>query len=180
MRGIEREEAAAAIVGGDIAIAPIHRPPLQSALDKFESRRVNLGLGGVAAGAVVGTLIVPGIGTAIGAIVGVFAGLLEGLDSLKKACIGRLDKCLDEVETSVAAQITGRDAFAEELRASLDQAFDSALAQLDSSISRLMALERRVLDDERKRQEELARLRAMLEEQVIRITASSRPPRGAA
>jgi hypothetical protein len=178
MRGIEREEAAAAIVGGDIAIAPM-RPPLQSALDKFESRRVNLGLGGVAAGAVVGTLIVPGIGTAIGAIVGVFAGLLEGLDSLKRACTARLDKCLDDVEASVAAQITGREAFAEELRASLDQAFDSALAQLDSSISRLMALERRVLDDERKREEELARLRAMLEEQVIRITASSRPPRGA-
>jgi hypothetical protein len=178
MRRIEHEEEAAAVVGGEIAIAPLHRPPLASALDKFEARRVNLGLGGVAAGAAIGTLIVPGIGTAVGAFVGVFAGLLEGLDSLKRQCIGRLDKCLDEVEASVAAQISGREAFGEELRASLDQALDNALAQLDSSISRLMALERRVLEDERKRGEELARLRTMLEEHVVRI-ASSIPPRGA-
>jgi hypothetical protein len=179
MRSIERDEAAAAVVGGEIAIAGIQRPPLASALDKFEARRVGLGLGGVAAGAAIGTLIVPGIGTAVGAFVGVFAGLLEGLEKLKRECMGRLDRCLDEVKESVAAQISRREAFAEELRASLDQAFDDALAQLDSSISRLMALERRVLEDERKRGEELARLRAMLEENVLRIATSSAPPRGA-
>ncbi len=173
MRAIEQGEASGAVVGGEIAIATIHRPPLASALDKFEGQRVGLGLGGVAAGAVVGTLIVPGIGTAIGAFVGAFAGLLKGLDSLKKECIARLDRCLDDVQQSVAEQIVGRQAFAGELRASLDDAFDDALAQLESTISRLMALERRVLEDERKKREDLVRLRAMLEENVLRISAPS-------
>jgi hypothetical protein len=36
-----------------------------------------------------------------------------------------------------------------------------------------MALERRVLEDERKRGEELAKLRTILEEHVVRIAASS-------
>jgi hypothetical protein len=164
------EEGAPAAVVGEAMEVPIQRSPLASALDKFESRRVNLGLGGVAAGAVLGTLIVPGVGTAVGAIVGVLAGLLRGLDSLKKECVGRLDACLDEVEQKIAGHITGRHgSFVEELRASLDDALDIALEQLDASISRLMALERRTLETERRKRADLAKLRALLEENVIRV-----------
>jgi hypothetical protein len=120
----------------------------------------------------VGTLIVPGLGTAIGAFVGVFAGLLKGLDSLKQECVARLDTCLDDVQRSVAAQIAGRQAsYAEDLRASLDDALDVALERLNESIARVMALESRVLETERKKREDLARLRSTLEENVMRIAA---------
>jgi hypothetical protein len=171
-RRIEEGDAPAAVIGEAIALEPVQRGPLESALDKFESRRVNMGLGGVAAGAVVGTLIVPGIGTAVGAFLGVFAGLLKGLDSLKQECVARLDTCLDEVQRSVAAQIAGRQAsFADDLRASLDVALDAALERLNASISRVMSLESRVLETERKKREDLARLRSTLEENVMRIAA---------
>jgi len=172
------EGAPAAVVGEAMDLIAIQRSPLASALDKFEGRRVNLGLGGVAAGAVLGTLIVPGVGTAVGAIVGVFAGLLRGLESLKKECIGRLDACLDDVEQKIAAHVTGRHgSFVEELRASLDDALDIALEQLDASISRLMSLERRTLETERRKRADLAQLREILEENVIRVAtpAGARP-----
>jgi hypothetical protein len=171
-RRIEEGDTPAAVIGEAIALAPLARGPLESALDKFEHRRVNMGLGGVAAGAVVGTLIVPGIGTAIGAFLGVFAGMLKGLDSLKQECVARLDGCLDEVQRSVAAQIADRQgSFAEDLRASLDDALDAALERLNASISRVMSLESRVLETERKKREDLARLRSTLEENVLRIAA---------
>ena len=59
--------------------------------------------------------------------------------------------------------------FVEELRASLDDALDIALEQLDASISRLMALERRTLETERRKRADLAKLREILEENVIRV-----------
>jgi len=170
-RRIEQGDAPAAVVGDAIDVAPLGRAPLQSTLDRFERGRVGIGLGGAAAGAAVGTLIVPGIGTAIGAFLGVLAGFLKGLDSLKKECKTRLEDCLDDVERSVSAQIEGRAAsFAEALRASLDEACDRALERLEESIARLMALERRVLDAERKRRDDLSRLREMLEEHAARFT----------
>jgi hypothetical protein len=174
-RRVEDGDEPAAVIPEAIDLAPLARAPLQSALDKFETRRVGLGLGGVAAGAVLGTLIVPGIGTAIGAFVGVFAGFFKGLDSLKQECIERLDACLDDVEQSVAAQIEGRHAsFADALRSSLDEALDQAMQRLEASIGRLMALERRVLESERRKREDLARLRAGLDEDVTRIAAPIR------
>src|SRR5262249_46475617 len=94
----------------------------------------------------------------------------KGLDSLKQECAARLDGCLDDVQRSVAAQIAGRQAtFAQELRASLDDALDAALKRLDASISRLMSLERRVLDAARKKREDLATLGSTLEGNVVRI-----------
>jgi hypothetical protein len=171
-RRIEEGDAPAAVIGDALDVDPLGRAPLASTLEKFETRRVGLGLGGVAAGAVLGTLIVPGVGTAIGAFVGVFAGFLKGLDSLKQECVARLDACLDEAEKSVADQVAGRQAsFADALRASLDEALDQALARLESSIARLMALERRTIDAERKRRASLAALRASLEEHAARFAA---------
>jgi hypothetical protein len=170
-RRIEEGDAPAAVVGDALEIEPLGRGPLQSTLDRFEKERFDLGLGGAAAGAAVGTLIVPGLGTAIGAVIGVFAGFLKGVDSLKKECAARLDACLDDVERSVSAQIAGREAsLAEALRASLDEAFDRALERLEESLQRLMALERRVLDMERRKLEELGALRRMLEDLAAQTT----------
>jgi hypothetical protein len=169
-RRIEAGDAPATVIPADIEVDPLDRPPLASALDRFEARRVKLGLGGVAAGALVGTLVVPGIGTAIGAFVGVFAGWLKRIEPLKQECLARLERCLDDVERSVAEQIENRQAcLADELRTSLEVAFDFALEQLDSSIARLMALECRVLETERQRSEDLAQLRSTLQKNVERI-----------
>ena len=49
-------------------------------------------------------------------------------------------------------------------------AFDRAVERLEESIARLMALERRVLDGERKRRDDLSKLRELLEEHAARFT----------
>ncbi len=163
----EEGASPAAVVGEAIDMPTLGRTPLESTLDKFETRRVDLGLGGAAAGAVVGTLIVPGIGTAIGAFVGVFAGLLRGVDSLKQECVARLDECLGKIERDVAAQIAGRrSSFEEALRASLHDALDQALKRRQESIARLTALERKVLDSEYEKLAKLAKLRAVVDERI--------------
>jgi hypothetical protein len=160
----EEGASPAAVVGEAIDMPVLGRTPLESTLDKFETRRVDLGLGGAAAGAVVGTLIVPGIGTAIGAFVGVFAGLLRGVDSLKQECVARLDERMSEIEHDVAAQITGRrSSFEEALRASLHDALDQALERRQESIARVTALERKVLDSEYEKRAKLANLRALVD-----------------
>jgi hypothetical protein len=169
-RRIEEGDEPTTVLGDAIDVAPLARAPLQSAVDKFELRRVRLGLGGAAAGAVLGSLLVPGLGTAIGAFLGVFAGWLRRLDSLRDECAARLEACLDEVERTIAARIAESGAsFATAVRASLDEALDDALARLEASIARLMALERRVLETERERHASLARLRAALEEHTGRM-----------
>jgi hypothetical protein len=168
-RSAQEGESPAAVVGEAIDMPALGRTPLKSTLDQFETRRVDLGLGGAAAGAVVGTLIVPGIGTAIGAFVGVFAGLLKGIDSLKQECVARLDECLDEVERHVAAQIAGRrTSFEEALRASLHDALDHAIERRRDSINRLMALERKVLELEHERRAKLVELRALVDRHPAR------------
>jgi hypothetical protein len=160
----EEGASPAAVVGEAIDMPVLGRTPLESTLDKFETRRVDLGLGGAAAGAMVGTLIVPGIGTAIGAFVGVFAGLLRGVDSLKQECVARLDECMSEIEHDVAVQIAGRrSSFEEALRASLHDALDQALERRQESIARLTALERKVLDAEYEKRAKLAKLRAVVD-----------------
>jgi len=169
-RRAQEGESPAAVIGEAIDMPALGRTPLESTLDKFETRRVDFGLGGAAAGAVVGTLVVPGIGTAIGAFVGVFAGLLKGVDSLKQECVVRLAECLGEIERDVAAQIAGRrSSFEEALRASLHDALDQALERRQESIARLTALERKALDSEYDKRAKLATLRALVDEHAARI-----------
>ena len=140
-------------------LASLRGAPLGGALDKFESQRVGMGLGGAAVGAALGTLIVPGIGTAIGAFIGVFAGFLKGVDSLKKDCTGRLDAVLEDSEREVKTQVESRTkSFADAIRASLEEAFDTAMQRFEQSIARLMTLERKVLDAENAK---LARLKEL-------------------
>jgi hypothetical protein len=144
-------------------LASLKKAPLAGAMDKFESQRVGIGLGGAAVGAAVGTLIVPGIGTAIGAFVGVFAGFLKGVDSLKKDCLGKLEGVLDGAEAEVKVQIESRAAkFADAIRVSIEDAFDGAMQRFEQSIARLMGIEKKALDAEKAKLARLAELQSTL------------------
>jgi exonuclease VII small subunit len=143
------------------------RPPLSSVLEKFERKRVDIGMGGAAAG---GTLIVPGIGTAIGAFAGTFAGLFKGLDSLKRDCIQKLEVSLHMVERHLREQIDALPPrFACAIQASLEEALDQALARFERSITHLLDLERRTLATEQAKLQRLSELRSVLADHDARF-----------
>jgi hypothetical protein len=145
--------------------------PFEGALDAFEKERVGYGLGGVAAGALLGTLIAPGVGTAIGAVLGVLAGLLKGVDSLKQDCVAKIDACLNDTESHARAQLqTKRADLSRIIRVTLDEALEEALERLNDAIARLMAIERKAVDRERAKLEELTATRHALEECDTRLT----------
>ncbi len=144
--------------------------PIVGPLETFERQRVVYGLGGTVAGAIVGTLAFPIVGTAIGAFVGVFAGFLKGTGSLKRDCIARLDAVLEATEKQVSGSLDGRKGdLARAIRASIDDALDQALEQLDQPIARLIAIERKAIESERTKRRELAELVLALKEAEVRL-----------
>jgi hypothetical protein len=126
---------------------------------------VGYGLGGVAAGAVLGSLILPGIGTAVGAVLGVFAGFLKGTDALKRECFARIDVCLNDSERHALEQLQKKRAdLSRVIRVSLDEALDEALRRLGDAIERLKATERKAIDAESAKLKRLTDLRDALGE----------------
>jgi len=146
--------------------------PVGGALDAFEKERVGYGLGGVAACAALGTLILPGVGTAVGAVLGVLAGLLKGTDSLKQDCLTRVDAFLSDTENHARAQLQDRRPdLSRVIRVTLDEALREALGRLNEAIARLMAVERRTIDGERAKLEQLTAAHRTLEDCDVRLAA---------
>jgi hypothetical protein len=144
--------------------------PFDGAMDAFEKQRVGYGLGGVAAGAALGTLIAPGIGTAVGAVLGVFAGFLKGTDSLKQECTAKIDACLNDTETHATAQLKAKKGdLSRVIRLTLDEALEAAFVRLDDAISRLRAVEQKAMDAQRSKLEELGGTRRALDAYEARL-----------
>jgi hypothetical protein len=162
---------ASELTGEDLGPELLTVQPFEGAVDAFEKGRVGYGLGGVAAGAVLGSLILPGIGTAVGAVLGVFAGLLKGTDALKQECIARIDACLNDSERHALEQLQAKRVdLSRIIRVSLDEALDEALRRLGDAIERLMATERKAIDAETAKLERLTDQRDALEEWDRRLT----------
>jgi hypothetical protein len=139
--------------------ASIQATSLGAAFEVFEKRRVELGIGGATAGAMLGTAILPGIGTAIGAIVGVLAGFVEGTSTLKRLCVQKAREHVDRVGLELAARFDKTaPQHARDIRASVDAMVAEALHQREGAILRLMDVESRVLARE---EEKLGRVVAL-------------------
>lgn len=153
-------------------VAALASAPLGDALANFEKRRVSIGLGGAAAGAALGTAIFPVIGTAIGAFVGVFAGFLEGIGTLKKECTEKVVAHLAEVEQQVAERLGGGAVdLARDLRTAVEQSLEQSLKKREETILRMLDLEAKALEREKKKLVEASLLRAALTEQENALVA---------
>jgi hypothetical protein len=160
---------ASELTRGDLALGP-RSAPAEGALDAFERQRVGYGLGGVAAGAALGTLVLPGVGTAIGAFLGVFAGFLKGVDSLKQDCLAKIGACLVDAESHAIAQLESkRPDLSRTLHTTIDEGLGEALGRLEQSITRLMELERRAIATERAKLEDLDAARLALARSDVRL-----------
>ena len=166
------DQAAALIVEMPDDVAALANVPLGNALVSFEKRRVGIGLGGAAAGAALGTAIFPGIGTAIGAFVGVFAGFIEGTASLKKDCIDKIQMHVNDVEKQVSEKLgAGASDLARDLRVSVQETLEQSLGRREESILRMIDLEAKTLEREKKKLMETTLLRAALTEQENKLSA---------
>jgi hypothetical protein len=144
--------------------------PIRTALDSFEGARVRYGLAGVATGAAIGTLVLPGIGTAAGAFVGVFAGFFKGTGSLKSECLSKIDRNIDEAKSRVLAVLDGhRPDLARILHVSLDDALGEALARFDRSIAHLLDVEKSAIARESTKLEALVEAMGKLQEHDAKL-----------
>jgi hypothetical protein len=124
---------------------------LSGAVSAFESDQFKLQAGGAAAGAAIGTLFAPGLGTAVGALFGSMAGHLFGLDMLKEDCHTQIKQGLARAEQAVAESLRAdRVAYESAVARQLDQAITQALDRFHASISGLMADEAQRLEAARR------------------------------
>jgi GTP-binding protein EngB required for normal cell division len=137
-------------------IRPSKDPDLAPAFDKmvrtFDQTRVGFGLGGAAAGAAAGTLILPGIGSAAGALVGACATFAKTLGSVKRACTLATDACVGQFSLELAAQI---DALTPKVGAAIRTSVSSALTQAIDRFARWIVepieAERAAIENEREK-----------------------------
>jgi hypothetical protein len=109
-------------------------------------------LGGAAAGAAAGTLILPGIGSAAGALVGACATFAKTLGSVKRACTLATDACVGQFSLELAAQI---DALTPKVGAAIRTSVSSALTQAIDRFARWIVepieAERAAIENEREK-----------------------------
>jgi len=133
------------------------------AVSSFENEQIAFGAGGAIAGAAIGTILLPGIGTAIGAAVGALATYLKTLDSLKNDCVSEVTKGLADARQNLIQQLgsVGPDA-QRVMREVLTRGLSDAVAHFDSWIKQVMADERRYIDLEREKLSHLIKSRETL------------------
>lgn len=139
---------------------------LAGAVSSFEDAQLGVGIGGAAAGAVIGTFILPGIGSLIGGALGALASLLVTVDSLKEDCGRKLDDTFASVEAQITQALNdGAADLTEGLLQSVGSVLDEALVHFDGWILGVLDAERRVIEGERARLQHLVGLRTRLERQ---------------
>jgi hypothetical protein len=126
------------------------RTGLDGAVGNFEGGQIALGVGGAAAGALVGTLLFPGVGTLIGAGLGALSGFFMTLDSLKSDCVTQIEKTIGDAKTQLENQLAtvGPDV-QRAMRDALGHCLTDEVARFQSWIDKVMAAERKLIEQER-------------------------------
>jgi len=136
---------------------------IAGAVSSFENEQIAFGAGGAIAGAAIGTIILPGIGTAIGAAVGALATLIKTLDSLKNDCVHEVEKGLADARQSLIQQLASVGPDVQRvMRDVLARGLADAVARFDAWIKQVMADEQRHIDEERERLSHLIKSREAL------------------
>ena len=136
---------------------------VERAAESFKTLRIGLGIGGSAAGLIVGTLLLPGVGTAVGAAAGALLSFARTLGSLKRQCLRAVDGCLAEPEQALAQEL--RDSEAEVARAlsrAVDESMKRAIARFEQWISEPLEADRAALEKQHHGLKDLQALRDRL------------------
>jgi hypothetical protein len=128
------------------------------AIATFEMDQLKIGAGGALAGAAIGTLFLPGIGTAIGAAIGALAGLFKTLDSLKQDCVREVRTGLGNAKRGLNDQLAPLSAdLQRQIRKSLSEGLANAVQRFQAYIDELMEEERKAIALEKEKLDHLVR-----------------------
>jgi len=133
------------------------------AAESFKTLRIGLGIGGTAAGLIVGTLVLPGVGSAVGAAAGALLTFARTLGSLKRQCQRAVDACVAEPEQALAEQLRASEAeVARELSRAVDESMKRAIARFEQWISEPLEADRAALERQQHGLQDLQALRDRL------------------
>jgi len=136
---------------------------VNSAVENFESEQFAIGAGGALAGAAIGTMVFPGIGTAIGAALGALAGFFKTLDSLKSDCVKEVRKGLGDAKQNLSNQLASVGPDVQRvMQEVLARGLSDAVSRFQSWINQVMAAERKQIDQERQKLSHLIKSRDTL------------------
>jgi hypothetical protein len=136
---------------------------VNSAVENFENEQFAFGAGGAFAGAAIGTMVFPGIGTAIGAALGALAGFFRSVDSLKSDVVKELKKYRREKKKILSTWVASRGPDIERrMREALAQGLRDAVRRFQLWIDEVMAAELEQIDRERRKLSHLIEMREKL------------------
>jgi hypothetical protein len=129
---------------------------IDAAIGSFYRFRAGFGAGGAAMGAVIGTKILPGIGTAAGALVGGFFTFGRTRASLERDCVEAAGACVAELEGPLADGIrAAQPAILSAIRAALHRSLAEAATRFARWIAEPIEAEREAIERERRKQRDL-------------------------
>lgn len=130
-----------------------------------ERLRWTLLAGGTVFGLVLGTLVMPGVGSVLGALFGSLGNFAITLGTLKRRSREAIEELVSLSKTSLVRGIAAsRPTIAACLSVFLDELVDRALSRFGRWIAEPLEAERRAIQDERDKLEDLQRLVTRLEE----------------
>jgi hypothetical protein len=140
-------------------------PQLDEAMRAFDRQRWGFGIGGAVAGAGMGTLVLPGIGSLAGALVGGLLTLAKPLGALKQAFGAATDECLTRLERAMAEQVAAAEPMvATAMHAALKKSLEQVLARFAHFIDEPIEEERAAIEGAREKLRELEMIHARLQE----------------
>jgi len=160
-------------------MADAHAVNIQAGVSKavsdFETQQFAIGAGGAAAGAAIGTLFFPGIGTVVGAAIGALAGFFKTLESLKSDCSKEVCKGMDSAKQNLSAQLASVGPGVEKsMRKVLGKCLSDEVERFQSWIDKVMEAERREIEKERHKLTDLIQIKGKLVEHDTSLTRLQR------
>jgi hypothetical protein len=138
---------------------------IAQALRFVQRLRIALLAGGAALGLVVGTIVMPGIGSVVGALVGALANFGITLGVRKRRCRAAIGDLVTDTRHSLSLGIlASRQTITACLSVFLDELIDRALSRFGRWIAEPLEAERLAIQAERNKLEDLQQLIAALEE----------------
>jgi tRNA U34 5-carboxymethylaminomethyl modifying GTPase MnmE/TrmE len=136
---------------------------VDSAIERFVNERFAFGAGGALAGAAIGTMVFPGIGTAIGGALGALARYFRSVDSLRSDVVKELKKYRREKKKILSTWVASRAPDLERrMREALAQGLRDAVSRFEAWIDEVMAAELEQIDRERQKLSHLIEMREKL------------------